>query len=86
MEKFPEEAAFGNLSEKNALFTNATFYEISRAARRDSNIINNFCPANLTLEIYQEEFRKKTNLSEEEIKALTYERAVVIWKKVREIE
>lgn len=86
VEKFPEESSFANLSEKNALFINATFYEISRNARRDSNTINNFCPANITLEIYQQEFRKKSNMSEELISNLTYEKAVVIWKKSREIK
>ncbi|MBI2654241.1 hypothetical protein HYX02_05530 [Candidatus Woesearchaeota archaeon] len=85
VEKYPEEAKTAGLSEKNALFLNATFYEISREARRDSNIINQFCPANVTLELYQEEFRKKTNLSKDFIDNLTYEDAVPIWKEIRGI-
>lgn len=81
--KYPEEAALANLSLKNALFANATFYQISRDARSDSNIINNFCPQNEAFKLYKEEFRKKTNLSEEYINNLTYEEAVKIWKEIR---
>jgi len=83
--KYPKEAALVSLSGKNALFLNATFYEISRNARTDSNTINRFCPANETLELYQQEFRKKTNLSEDFIINLTYEEAVPIWKEIRGI-
>ena len=86
VDKYPEEAKFVNLSYKNALFLNATFYEIARLARRDSSIINNFCPKNVTLEIYQEEFRKKTNLSEDFISNLAYEQAVPIWKELSGIK
>ncbi len=83
--KYPEEAAKSNLSQKNALFLNATFYQISRDARSDSGIINHFCPQNETLALYKEEFRKKTNLSEDFISNLRYEEAVPIWKKIRGI-
>lgn len=84
--KYPKEANLAGLSFKNALFLNATFYQISRDARSDSSIINRFCPANVTLEIYQQEFRKKTNMSEDFINNLSYEEAVPIWKKLRGIE
>lgn len=83
--KYPEEAKSAGLSFKNALFLNASFYEISKEAARDSRVINNFCPGNVTLELYQEEFRKKTNLSEEFINKIRYEEAVPIWKKIRGI-
>lgn len=83
--KHPEEAAKSNLSQKNALFLNATFYQISRDARSDSSVINHFCPQNETLMLYKEEFRKKTNLSEDFISNLRYEEAVPIWKKIRGI-
>ena len=83
--KYPEEALLVGLSEKNALFLNATFYEIAKQAKRDSNIIGNFCPKNETLELYRQEFRKKTNLSENLISNLSYEDAVPIWKKIRSI-
>ena len=80
--KYPDEAKSAGLSEKNALFLNATFYQISKDARRDSGIINQFCPENVTLEIYQQTFRKRTNLSEDFIKGLSYGDAVGIWKEM----
>lgn len=83
--KYPTEADKAELSNKNALFLNATFYEIARNARSDSNTINHFCPANVTLVLYKEEFRKRTNLSEGEISNLSYEEAVPIWKIIRSI-
>ena len=85
VQKYPEESKSAGLTAKNALFLNATFYGISRGARGDSNTINHFCPANVTLELYREEFRKKTNLSEEKISNLSYEEAVPIWKIIRSI-
>lgn len=84
--KYQKEANLVALSYKNALFLNATFYRIVTDARRDSSVINRFCPSNATLETYQQEFRKKTNLSEDFINNLTYEEAVPIWKKIRGIE
>ncbi|MBI2650567.1 hypothetical protein HYX04_04600 [Candidatus Woesearchaeota archaeon] len=81
--KYPEESKSAGLSFKNVLFLNASFYEISKDARSDSNVINHFCPKNVTLELYQQELRKKTNLSEDFINKLSYEEAVPIWKKVR---
>ena len=85
VDKYPKEADSAGLSYKSALFLNATFYEMSKNARADSSVINRFCPANVTLELYQQEFRKKTNLSKEFISSLTYDAAVPIWKKLREI-
>ena len=83
--KYPEEAKSAGFSRKSSLFLNATFYEISQDARRDSNVINHFCPKNVTLELYQEEFRKKTNLSEDLINKMSYEDAVHAWKKIKGI-
>ncbi|MEK6983089.1 MAG: hypothetical protein AABX33_00820 [Nanoarchaeota archaeon] len=84
--KYPKEADSVGLSEKAAMFLNATFYIIDNDAIKDSNTINRFCSKNRTLEIYQEELRKKTNLSEESIKKLSYEEAVDIWKQLREAD
>ena len=84
--KYPEDAKTAGLSNKNVLFLNASFYGVSKIARSDSNLINHFCTQNVTLELYREEFRKRTNLSEENINNLTYDKAVVIWKKIREFE
>lgn len=81
--RYPKEAALANLSLKNALFSNAAFYQISRDAGGDSSTINRFCPQNETFKLYKEEFRKKTNLSEESINSLSYEEAVKIWKGLR---
>lgn len=78
--KYPKEAGSAGLSFKNALFLNATFYRISKDARQDSSIINRFCPENVTLEIYQQEFRKEASLSKDFIDGLSYEEAVGIWK------
>ena len=83
VDKYPEEAKMAGVSYKDSLFMNATFYEMARKARSDSSIINRFCPQNVTLELYREEFKKSTNLSEEHIKGLDYDSAVVIWKKLR---
>jgi hypothetical protein len=83
--KHKEYADRVNLSAKQALFLNATFFEVHREARRDSGIINNFCSWNVTLEIYAREFRKKTNFSEDFIRNLTYEKAVSIWKELNGI-
>ncbi|MBI2646986.1 hypothetical protein HYW99_00755 [Candidatus Woesearchaeota archaeon] len=82
---YPEEANLSNLSEKNALFLNASFYNIYIDARRDSGVINRFCSENKTLEIYKQDFMKTTELSEEFINNLTYEQAVDIWKELRGI-
>lgn len=85
LRKYPEEAKSVALSEKNALFLNATFYQISKDAGKDSSIINNFCPQNETLVLYKKEIKAKTNLSEDFINNLTYDLAVPIWKKIRGI-
>jgi hypothetical protein len=83
VDKYPKESKLIGLSAKNALFLNATFYQISTEARRDSNIINHFCPQNGTLVLYKKELKSKTNLSNDFINNLTYEQAVPIWKKIR---
>jgi len=83
--KYPEDAKSAGLSAKNALFLNATFYEISREARADSNIINRFCPQNVTLELYQQEIRKKTNITEDIIMGMSYGEADKLWKLIRGI-
>ena len=80
--KYPKESASAGLSFKNALFLNATFYQVSQDAVSDSNIINYFCPENETLEIYKQNFRKGTNFSKDYINNLTYDEAVKIWKKI----
>lgn len=85
MSKYPKEANLTNLSNKSILFLNATFYRISKDALKDSQIINNFCPSNETLEIYKAQFKKQTNLSEQLINNLTYEQAVEIWKELKGI-
>jgi hypothetical protein len=82
----PDDAHVSNLTNKELIFTNATFYQLGIEAKRDSSIINNFCPESTVLELYQEEFRKKTNLSEDDIKQINYETAASIWKKIRGIE
>ncbi len=85
-DKFPKESDSVGLSQKNALFLNATYYRISIEARDDSNIINNFCPVNETLEIYRQTFRRGTNLSEDYINNLGYDEAVKIWKDMEGIQ
>jgi len=82
IDKHPEDAGLSGLSAKTALFLNATFYQVSRDARTDSNVINHFCPMNVTLDVYRQNFRKKTNLSEESISKMSYEEAVQVWKKL----
>ena len=82
---YPKNALMMNLSLKKSLFLNATFYRISKEAKKDSSIINSFCPQNVTLDLYRQEIKKTTNLSEDEISKLTYEEALTIWKKLREI-
>ena len=85
VDKYPFEAKSIDVSPKNIVFLNATFYKISSDARSDSNIINNFCPINVTLELYKEEIRKATNLSQDYVNEMDYEGAVKIWKQVREL-
>ena len=83
--QYPEEAKAVSLSEKNALFLNATFYQIYLDAGQDSRIINYFCPLNVTLDLYKEEFRKTTNMTKDFIDNIDYEHAAPIWKKIRGI-
>lgn len=83
--KYPDEARQANLSLKNALFLNATFFQIYQDARRDSSLIIHFCPKNETLELYKQEFRKNTDLSSDYINNLSYEEAAVVWKRIRGI-
>src|SRR3989344_3505317 len=84
-DKYPEEAKSIGLSSKNALFLNATFYPIWKDARSDSSIINHFCPINVTLELYQQEIRKKTNITEDIIQGMSYDEAAKLWKLIRGI-
>jgi len=85
IDKYPKESNSAGLSYKNALFLNATFYQVSEDARSDSNIITNFCPKNESLESYQRQFRRETNMSDDFINNLTYENAVPIWKNLEGI-
>ena len=84
--EYPEDASSINLSEKNALFLNATFYQIEKDAKNDISVINRFCPENATLGFYMQEFKSKKLMSDEEISRLTYKDAVVIWKEERGFE
>lgn len=86
IDEYPKDAKTAGMSNKNALFLNASFYDMYRIARSDSSIINRFCPQNITLELYREEFGKRTNLSEEYINNLTYDEAAAIWKKIRDFD
>ena len=83
IEKYPENAKSAGFSEKNLIFLNATFFSIYEDAAKDSSIINGFCPENVTLGIYRQQFMKKTNLSEDYINSLDYNQAVSIWKDLR---
>ncbi|MBI4451847.1 hypothetical protein HY637_00320 [Candidatus Woesearchaeota archaeon] len=84
--KYPEEAKSAGLSEKDALFLNATFYLAYSEAKKDSSTISRLCQKSRVLELYQEEFRKKTDYSEDYINNLNYETATAIWKKLRGFE
>lgn len=86
VENYPEEAISAGLSSKNAIFLNATFYQLSEDALKDSRVINRFCPKNETLELYKQEFRKNTGFSEDYINNIDYEHAAEIWKKLRRFE
>ena len=71
---------------KNVLFSNETFYAIYSDVQQDSNVINYFCPENVTLGIYRQQLARYTNLSEGYINNLTYDEAVKIWKELEEID
>lgn len=86
MDKYPQHSKLANVSYIDIMFLNASFYELSKDANRDSGTINYFCPENVTLEIYRQGFRKIENLSEEYISSLTYEQAVKLWKQTNGIE
>ena len=86
MDRYPEKLKLVNISQKNIIFMNATFYELSKDSAIDSSAIESFCPKNTTLGIYRQQFRKETNLSDEYINNLDYENAVNLWKKMMEIE
>lgn len=86
IDKYQQNSNLANLSQKDVMFFNASFYELSKDANRDSGTINHFCPENVTLEIYQQGFRKIENLSEEYISNITYEQAVKLWKQTNGIE
>lgn len=84
--KYPEEAKSANLSLKNVLFSNATFYAIYSDMQQDNNVINYFCPENVTLGIYRQQLAKYTNLSEGYINNLTYDEALKIWRELEGID
>ncbi len=84
--EYPADANTAGLSSKDVLFLNATFYQIYNDAEKDSKVINNFCPKSRVLELYQEEFKKSTDYSEDYINNLDYETAAIIWKKLRGLE
>lgn len=86
VDKYLQNSKLANLSQKEVIFLNASFYELSKDANTDSNIINYFCPENITLELYKEGFKRTENLSDEYINGLTYERAVKLWKQINEIK
>jgi len=84
--KYPEESKSAGLSQKNALFLNATYYRVYEEARKDSGTINSLCKEARVLELYKGEFRKSKILSEDYINNLDYGEAVKIWKESRGIE
>jgi len=86
VDKYPQNSKLTNLSQKDVMFLNASFYELSKDANRDSETINYFCPENITLEIYKSGFKKTENLSDEYINGLNYEQAVKLWKKIEGFE
>ncbi len=86
VDKYPQNSKLANLSQKDVIFLNASFYELSKEANTDSGTINYFCPENITLELYKEGFKRTENLSDGYINSLTYEQAVKLWKQVNEIE
>lgn len=86
VDRYPEKAALISLSQKNVIFLNATYYELSKDANTDSSVINSFCPENVTLEIYKEGFKRTENLSDEYINGLDYGQAVKLWKQINKIE
>ena len=81
--EYPKESSSLGFSEKNALFLNATFYEIEKQAKGDISLINSLCPENKTLEFYRQEFKSKGLMSDEEISKIGYSDAVIAWKKER---
>ena len=83
---YPKKSKLVSLSQKNIVFLNASFYEMSKDADSDSSTINGSCPENLTLEIYKRQFKRDTNLSDEYINSLNYIQAVKLWKQIESIE
>ena len=86
VDKYPQNSKLANLSQKDVIFLNATFYELSKDANSDSGTINSFCPEDVTLEIYRQQFRKETNFSKDYIDKMDYSTAVMEWKKIEGIE
>ena len=91
IEEYPYEANLAGLSPQKLLITNVTFTVVYKDARKDSSIINNFCPQNVTLDIYKQSLRKQAsaqilNLSEDYINNLSYGDAVKIYKQSRGFE
>lgn len=59
VESYPEESKIAGLSRKDALFLNATFYEIDNQAKRDQRIIEKFCTEEVYQQLMKEEELKK---------------------------
>lgn len=81
IDSYPKQAGMLNLSQKDIVFRNATYYQLAEDAEVDSGVINEFCPENITLEAYKMYFRKETDLSDEYINNLDYNTAVSLYKK-----
>lgn len=59
VEGYPEESKSAGLSRKDALFLNATFYEINNQAKKDNRTIERFCPEEVYQQLMNEEELKK---------------------------
>ena len=66
VENYPEESKTAGLSRKDALFLNATFYEIDNQAKRDNRTIEKFCTEEVYQQLMKEEEMKKGLLDIEE--------------------
>ena len=66
VENYPEESKTAGLSRKDALFLNATFYEINNQAKRDNRTIEKFCTEEVYQQLMKEEEMKKGLLDIEE--------------------
>ena len=59
IDKYPEEAASINITQRDVVFSNAFYYEVEREAGRDKRIIEHFCGNKYDLETLEmkEEFK-----------------------------